>query len=97
MPQIPSTIEILNWIVDAINSLPVVVIQFYGQIIGGLVSVILLACIIIVSRKVERIVSFKKEELGESTAVQTEAAIAAEKRHQEESQKAWKDVLAKIY
>lgn len=97
MPQIPSTVEMFNYIIDLINAFPIAVVQFYGQIIGGLISVILLTCIIIVSRKVEQIVSFKKEELGETTAAQTEAAIAAEKKHQEASQRAWKDVLAKIY
>lgn len=96
MPQIPSTVDILNFIVDAVNAFPIATVQFYGQIIGGVVSVILLAWIIIVSQKVERIMSFKKEELGEGAAG-TEAAVVAEKKHQEASQRAWKDVLAKIY
>lgn len=97
MPQIPSAVDIINYIIDAINAFPVAAVQFYGQIIGGIISVILLVWIVIVSQKVEQIVSFKKEELGEGSAAQTEAAIAAEKKHQEASQKAWREVLAKMY
>lgn len=97
MQSPPSAVGFLNSIIDFINAFPVGTITFYGEIVGAVISIALLAAIIIVSRKIEMFAGEKKIVLGDTGAQSTHLAVLAEAKHREESQKAWREVLNKIH
>lgn len=98
--QIPPAVTVLNSIIDVINALPINLIVFYGQIIGGVLSVIFLAGIIIVIQRMGAAGAL--DVVGKKVSVETggesEAELAAKDAAiQEKALKAWKDVVEKIH
>ena len=87
-------ITILNAIIDQINAFPIDAIIFYGRIIGGSLSIILLVTIIVVGKKFDEldkknISEFAPEGKGSSPVIHT--------AHKDASAKAWENVLLKIH
>lgn len=92
-----TAVDILNNIIDAINAFPFATVNFYGQIVGALISIVLFAGIIIVFQKIGALGGEKKGIMGDTGLAKTHEIIRAELKHREESQKAWRSVLEKIY
>jgi hypothetical protein len=87
-------VDIINFFIDGINAFPFEALFFYGQLIGLILSLVFLAGIIYLARKLD---SYSHQKTDKYRSLESgQAAIQAETKGRDEALKAWKDVLEKI-